>query len=204
MRQKQRTPPPDSPWRSRIVDHGSVKATSLTANPSNWRIHPTGQQRTIAALLDKVGWVQDVVVNKRTGHVVDGHLRVTIAVARDETVPVVYVDLSEAEEKLVLASMDPITGMAVTDDGQLKALLDGLEAEGALADLLAELEEGLAPVSTVATPEDNTRDLGDRERLVKAVLYVNEIDVVERALAKTNEVDRGSAFLKVCRAYLQE
>ena len=204
MRSKQRTPPPDSPWRSRIVDHGSVKADSLIANPANWRIHPTGQQRTIAALLDKVGWVQDVVVNKRTGHVVDGHLRVSLAVTRNETVPVVYVDLSEAEEKLVLASMDPITGMAVTDDGQLKALLDGLEAEGALADLLAELEEGLAPVSTVAVPDDNTRDLGDRERLVKAVLYVNEIDVVERALAKTNEVDRGSAFLKVCRAFLQE
>ncbi|MCY7417624.1 MAG: hypothetical protein LH650_03855, partial [Chloroflexi bacterium] len=50
-----------------------------------------------------MGWVQEVVVNNRTGYLVDGHLRAQLAISRDEaTIPVVYVDLSEEEEALVL------------------------------------------------------------------------------------------------------
>lgn len=193
-------------WRSRIVGHGEEKADQLLANPGNWRIHPIGQQQALGALLDQVGWVQDVVVNRKTGHVVDGHLRVHLALERNETVPIVYVELSEEEERLVLASLDPLTGMAVIDDAKMLDLLDGLKADGALGSLLEELADGLNPATdrVAANDGDNTRDLGDRARLVKAVLYVTEIDVVERALLKTMQPDRGSAFLAVCRAYLGE
>lgn len=192
-------------WRSRIVGHGEEKADQLLANPGNWRIHPIGQQQALSALLDQVGWVQDVVVNRKTGHVVDGHLRVHLALERNESVPVVYVELSEEEERLVLAALDPLTGMAVTDDAKMQDLLSGLQAEGALGSFLEELADGLNPASDRAAANgDNTRDLGDRTRLVKAVLYVTEIDVVERALLKTMQPDRGSAFLAVCRAYLGE
>jgi hypothetical protein len=48
------------------------------------------------------------MVNRVTGHVFDGHARIEDAISRREpTVPVAYVDLSEDEEPLVLASSRP-------------------------------------------------------------------------------------------------
>src|SRR3990170_3494486 len=95
-----------APWRSRIVGSGEEAPDQLLANPANWRIHPKAQQEALAGVLGQVGWVQQVLVNRRTGHVVDGHLRVALALRQEApTVPVLYVELSEAEEKLVLAAL---------------------------------------------------------------------------------------------------
>jgi len=114
-------------WRSRIIGHGEEAPDQLLANPRNWRIHPKAQQDALAGVLSEVGWVQDIIVNQQTGHVVDGHLRVSLAISQgEEKVPVLYVDLSEAEEALVLATLDPLAGMAVA-------------AKDALADLLADV-----------------------------------------------------------------
>lgn len=124
-------------WANRIVGQGTEDPGQLLANPLNWRIHPKAQQDALAGLLDTVGWVQNVIVNRRSGHVVDGHLRVTLALRREEPqVPVVYVDLSPEDEALVLASLDPLAQMAVTDKEMLARLLADVHAEGALGDML--------------------------------------------------------------------
>ena len=116
-----------APWRNRIVGTGDENPGQLVANDANWRIHPQGQQEALAEVLDRVGWVGQVLVNRRSGKVVDGHLRVALAIARDEpSVPVLYVDLDDEEERLVLASLDPISAMATTDDAKLRELLDGV------------------------------------------------------------------------------
>jgi hypothetical protein len=131
-------------WRSRIVGHGEEAPDQLLANPANWRVHPHRQQKALAQALDRVGWVQSVIVNTTTGHVVDGHLRVGLAISRDEpTVPVDYVDLTEEEERLVLASLDPISSMAVSDAPTLTGLLSGLDVEAELGALLRDVA-GLA------------------------------------------------------------
>jgi hypothetical protein len=138
---QQAEPQPQRGWQNRIVGHGEEAPDQLLANPKNWRIHPASQQEGLAALLDRVGWVQSVVVNKRTGFLVDGHLRVTLAMRRDEpTIPVVYVDLTEAEEDLVLATIDPISALAGTDQDSLRALLIDMgpvEGMDALLDSIA-------------------------------------------------------------------
>ena len=96
---------PASGWRNRIVGHADIAPAELVPNPRNWRSHPPEQQRALAGALGEVGWVAEVLVNRTTGHVVDGHLRIELALARDEpTVPVTYVELSEEEERLVLAT----------------------------------------------------------------------------------------------------
>ena len=111
-------------WANRIVGSGTEAPEQLLANPFNYRIHPKAQQDALAGLLNQVGWVQNIIVNQRTGHVIDGHLRVSLAISRSEaTVPVVYVDLDEGEEKLVLASIDPLAAMAATDPEALRSLL---------------------------------------------------------------------------------
>ncbi len=128
-------------WRSRITRHEGADPRDLRAHPQNWRVHPADQRAALAQMLDTVGWVQDIIVNERTGNLIDGHLRVDLAIERGEAeVPVVYVDLTSEEEKLVLASLDPMTGMAEQDPAILSALLDDLlMPEGAMGELLAEL-----------------------------------------------------------------
>lgn len=110
-------------WRDRTVGYGTVKADQLLANPNNWRVHPKHQQDALLTVLDKVGWVDDVIVNQRTGCVVDGHLRVSLAISNDEDVPVKYVDLSEDEEGIILATFDTISAMAATDPEMLSSLM---------------------------------------------------------------------------------
>ena len=115
-------------WKNRIVATGDEAPDQLLANPHNWRIHPKAQRDALAAVLDDVGWVQRVIVNKTTDHVVDGHLRVALALSREEpTIPVSYVELDPREESLVLASLDPIAAMATTDQDKLRSLLEQAE-----------------------------------------------------------------------------
>ena len=130
-----------SGWRNRIVGEGEESPDQLLANPRNWRIHPTRQQEAVTGILDQVGWVQRVVVNRRTGFLVDGHMRVSLALSREEpTIPVVYVDLTPEEEELILASLDPSGDMAVKDVDKLRELVDSIEipVEGTLRDMLDE------------------------------------------------------------------
>lgn len=137
---------PANRWRNRIVGEGDEAPDQLLANPLNFRVHTTDQGQALAGAIGTIGWVQRIVVNKRTGHVIDGHLRVRQAMQRgEETVPVVYVDLDEAEERIALATLDPIAAMAGTDDALLAELLEGIEVEdAALAEFLADLDPNKA------------------------------------------------------------
>ena len=145
-------------WKNRIVGEGVEEAGQLLAHPQNWRIHPKAQQSALSGVLNEVGWVQRVIVNKRTGHVVDGHLRVSLALSQGEAtpVPVVYVDLSPEEEALILATLDPIGAMAATDESKLNALLDEVVTnDQALAELLNDLrsdsvDDGQDDIETVS------------------------------------------------------
>jgi DNA modification methylase len=150
-----------APWRSRIVGSGSEAPDQLLANPRNWRRHPSAQREALRGSLDTVGWVQQVIVNRVTGHLVDGHARVEEALTRGESqVPVVYVELSEGEEALVLATLDPIGAMAIPEQSVLDELLDGLlvDDEG-LAALLLNLrgdlpKAGLSDADDAPAPAD--------------------------------------------------
>lgn len=115
-------------WANRIVATEVANPAELVENPRNWRIHPREQQELMADALDRIGWIQSVVVNRQTGHIVDGHLRVAMAVSLSETsIPVSVVDLTEEEEKEVLATLDPLGMLAVIDDGAFKGLAADLE-----------------------------------------------------------------------------
>ncbi len=158
---------PTARWRSRIVGSGEEAPDQLLANPANWRIHPKAQQDALAGALDQVSWVQQVLVNQRSGFVVDGHARVALAITRGEpTVPVLYVDLSPEEEALVLATLDPIGAMATRDDEKLQALLAGITVDDAgLLALLGDLRGAKAsltdPDEVPETPEEPYVKPGD-------------------------------------------
>jgi DNA modification methylase len=142
-------------WRNRIVGSGTEAPERLAANPANWRVHPRLQRDALAGSLDTVGWVAQVIVNCQTGFLVDGHARVALALARKEaTVPVLYVDLSPDEERLVLATFDPIGALAGADGERLTALLADVAVDDAgLRALLDELAAS-APRPSFTDPDD--------------------------------------------------
>jgi ParB-like chromosome segregation protein Spo0J len=120
----------DPVWQNRIVGHGTIDPEDLLANPRNWRIHPKVQQEALQGVLEEVGWVDEVIVNQKTGFVVDGHLRVALAIKNHEPeIPVQYIDVSEEQEMLVLATLDPLAALAVADTDKLGELLSELHLE---------------------------------------------------------------------------
>ena len=72
--------------------------------------------------------------------------------------------------------------------------LGGFREQAALG---AELDEMLSGGGK-ATP----RQLGDRHKQIKAVLYVDELAVFEAALRQTGLKNRGEALIEICRVYL--
>lgn len=111
-------------WVNRIRSSGTKPAADFHAHELNWRLHPDEQQAALEGLLDKVGWIQNVIISARTGKILDGHARVALALKRgDQTpVPFIEVDVSEEEEKLALAALDPISARAATDQQKLNDL----------------------------------------------------------------------------------
>lgn len=129
-------------WESKIVGHDRIPPDQITANPLNFRTHPQAQRDALRDAIEEVGFIRSVTINRRTGNLIDGHERVWQALTSEQPlIDVEYVDLSEEEERLALATMDPISEMAKVDSEILGDLLNqvqtGSEALGNLLTALA-------------------------------------------------------------------
>jgi ParB-like chromosome segregation protein Spo0J len=142
-------------FKNRIVGIGAEDPEQLLANPGNFRAHPGRQREALIALLDEVGFVAPVIVNRTTGHLVDGHLRVELALSRDEkAIPVSYVELTQEEERLVLATYDSVGDLAFSDKDRLRELLDSVSSnEAAVQMLLSSVATEAGLLAAVGTPE---------------------------------------------------
>ena len=117
-------------YENRIIGSGVINPKDIKKNPQNWRKHPASQGKALDEVLGTVGWIQEVIINKTTGNLIDGHLRVETAIKNNETeIPVKYVELTEDEERIALATFDPISAMAEQDSAMLKELLADIESE---------------------------------------------------------------------------
>ena len=114
--------------RDRIKELRRVKAGQLIPHPSNWRTHPAAQQDALRGLLAEIGYADALIARELADgslQLIDGHLRAETT--PDVEVPVLVVDLDEAEAAKLLALHDPLTELA------------GINHD-VLADLLAEVE----------------------------------------------------------------
>lgn len=127
-----------TPWPSRIVRHARMRVADLAPHPHNPRTHPERQRLALEANIRDLGFIRSVTWNERTGHVLDGHLRLELAKASgQEEIDVEVVDLSEAEEAQALVTMDPMAAMAQVDAGYLDVILrDFQTSEAAVQQLL--------------------------------------------------------------------
>jgi hypothetical protein len=116
-------------WQNRIVGHGERPAKEFKFNPDNWRLHSELQKNAISAILAEIGWVTGVIVSVRSGLLIDGHARLeeALKLGPDTPVPYIEVDLSEDEEKKILAVLDPIGAMATADTEKLQEIFDSIE-----------------------------------------------------------------------------
>ena len=139
--------------RDRIKELRSVPASQLQPNPKNWRTHPPAQQDALRGILAEVGYA-DALLARETPEgglmLIDGHLRAETT--PEAIVPVLILDVDEAEAAKILATLDPLAAMAEADAEKLDQLLRAVETgSSALQEMLAELAakaEALAPDET--------------------------------------------------------
>lgn len=134
--------------RDRIKELRRVRAGDLLPNPKNWRTHPKPQRDALAGILAEVGYADALLARETAAGLVliDGHLRVETT--PDQEVPVLVLDVTEAEADLLLASLDPLAAMAGAAADKLEALLaevgTGSDALQAMLGKLAE-DTGITP-----------------------------------------------------------
>lgn len=116
-------------------------ASELGDNPANWRRHPASQKAVLKDLLKEVGWAGALLYNEATGRLIDGHLRKEVA--KGQKVPVLVGSWTEAQEREILATLDPVGAMAQADGDALITLLAQVETGSqAVKDLLEALANG--------------------------------------------------------------
>ncbi len=129
--------------RDRIRELRRVPANLLVPNPKNWRTHPKAQQDALRGVLAEVGMADAVLARELPDGslmLIDGHLRAeTIA---DAKVPVLVLDVTEAEADKLLATIDPLAAMAETDGAKFDELLRTVNTSSeALQQMLAAQHE---------------------------------------------------------------
>ncbi len=130
--------------RDRITGLRRVKAGQLRPHPGNWRTHPPAQADAVRGILAEIGYADALLARELADgslELIDGHLRAQIT--PDEEVPVLVVDLDDAEAAKLLALLDPLAAMAESNEEALSALLEVVQTEnaslqGVLDDLAAE------------------------------------------------------------------
>ena len=131
MAKKRQPPPPPAPGKNRVRELRMVKASELLPNPKNWRTHPDDQRAAIKAILKEIGYADALLARELEDgrlELIDGHCRAE-ETAPDELVPVLVLDVNEAEADKLLALLDPLAGLAGADVEALAALYESIEWE---------------------------------------------------------------------------
>jgi len=195
----------NKPLNNRIIGHGEEQVDQLLANPLNFRLHPDNQQQALAGAIDDIGFIRSVTVNQRTGRVVDGHLRVTLAARSGvESLPVEYVDLSEAEEAQALLSLDPIAAMAASDKAKLEELMASVQSDDERVQaMMAEMGEKLSGFQfDPDTLVDSFSGAVDGDSEYGSVTLTDKRDIIEeiKELVKSVGMETACAlFLEVLK-----
>lgn len=193
--------------RDRIRELRRVPARDLLANPKNWRRHPQAQQDALRGVLTDIGYAGALLARETADGLllIDGHLRAETT--PNALVPVLVLDVTEAEADTLLATLDPLAAMAERDSVQLARLIDGINTDNAaVAALLGELSAPGADVAgaLAGLTGDNTPQAKESPQVpvVELLIACDDLAVVEDALLATGETQRGRALAAVCRAYL--
>jgi DNA modification methylase len=116
--------------RDRIRELRRVRAKDLLPNPKNWRRHPKVQANALRDLLAEIGYSDALLARELPNGklmLVDGHLRAETT--PDFEVPVLILDLDEAEADKLLLTLDPLASLAESDSERISALLQSVKTD---------------------------------------------------------------------------
>ncbi len=138
-----------------------VPASDLKPNPKNWRTHPKAQQDALRGVLAEVGMADACLARELPDGslmLIDGHLRAETAA--NATVPVLVLDVNEAEADKILATLDPLAAMADSDAAKLDELLRNVDTGSeALQMLLTSTAAQAGLYDTSKDPEASVDDV---------------------------------------------
>ena len=172
-----------------------MEPTSLKGNPANWRIHPQRQRQAYQGLHNQVGWAGALLINRTTGNLLDGHMRLEESVRRgDKSIPVLVGEWTPEQERLILQNLDPLAMLAQTN----AAALASLTKQSADA---AKVLEKQSQVAVDRALKDLGRDLstyagnverGDAPSILLERVKTRDKSTPEKADASGDEDDRNS------------
>ena len=158
--------------RDRIKELRRVPGRELRANPLNFRKHPTAQRSALAGVLEQIGIAAALIARETPDglELIDGHLRAEDY--GDAEWPVLVLDVTADEARLLLATLDPLSALAEHDSETLKKLVGSLDPAVAIlakaahsTDTLRKLFEPLAgqcdPDDVPEAPGDPVTQMGD-------------------------------------------
>ena len=131
------------------------------AAPYNPRTISDHDLEALARSMHAFGVVEPVVVNRRTNRIVGGHQRVKAAgLSGIEELPVVHVDLDEAQEKQLNIALNRISGEF--DMEKLAEIMKELDAAGADLDLtgLDQTEIDASELAVLDAPQGSAQRVG--------------------------------------------
>ena len=160
-------------WHGREIRiDGATVWMSRVNNPKNWRTHPKAQQDALRGLLAEIGFADALLAREVDGQLqlIDGHLRAETT--PDMEVPVLVLDVDEAEADKLLATLDPLAAMAGASADKLQDLLATVATDSeAVASMLARLARGAGlEVPGIEAQEDEAPD-----PLAKAVTKTGDL-----------------------------
>jgi hypothetical protein len=156
------------PIRNRIKEHRRVRAGDLLPHELNPRLHTEAQRAALAALYEEIGFARSLLAYELPDgrlKLIDGHLRQDVA--PDLEVDVEVLDVSDAEARALLLSLDPLAQLADYDPTALQRLQAVTRTDSdALANLWASVGRANAAVEetlkAVNSPRGKDRDLPEQ------------------------------------------
>lgn len=213
------TAPLSAIWQNRVVGQREADPRTLAEHPDNWRVHSELQAAALAGAIEEVGFIHPPLVNVRTGHILDGHLRVARAIATGQpTIVITEVDIPAEDEGKALLTLDPLAALATPDPAKVAELVAGVQSASVavlalVADVAASAEQVAEAAQLVAAGKSASpsherfieqQKSPDRPTTVKVVVAVADLGPVEDAIRATGLPNRGEALLTICASYLEQ
>lgn len=153
--------------RDRIKELRRVEAGQLAPNPKNWRTHSETQKNVLRGMLAEVGFADALLARELPDGrlmLIDGHLRAETA--SDQKIPVLVLDVTEAEADKLLATLDPMTVMAGKNTPLFSELVSMVQTENhavqrMLDAVMESTSENLSAVLSEIRPMNPFPDEGD-------------------------------------------
>lgn len=171
--------------RDRIKEFRVASSSDIVPNPKNWRQHPDDQKDAMAGILEHIGFAGAALAREvEDGKLmlIDGHLRHQIAEGGE--LPVLVLDVTEAEADKLLLTIDPMKEMADADAIALEDLFAKIQTSNeAVAKLFektadaAGLQKWAGDLDLEEEEEEDSILMPQEEGVRMVQLFLNETNI---------------------------